>query len=443
MKKFFSMMLIAAAALSFAACEPENSQDKPSTGTKLEAPAPTAEAGETYIVVSWEAISGADSYTLNLKGKNYTTSETTYTFENLNKGDYTIRVKATGEGYKDSDFGTVTVTVTGATSVDWFTQTAQASTEGVAIEFFWKGENVKSIYYGLFLSENVASADDNLIIANLSSLGTDAAAVLEAVNGEGFEGVFNQNLLGSSNYTLFAHVVNADGIEFLARTEVVTPEAVVAPETEAWLGYWTAETNEVVEYDLEKNDGSWKVSTEKNEFSLLVEVEPGTTNNVFVYGISFMGVDFPAFGTVKYDAENNLNLLYIWSYQFIADMGEGNYAGWLTICNINNTQYGIVTGEFPTYILVQDAAGNVTCQMYEGELSNGGTFTSMGTELFQINPETGGLGFLALDEAGTPNSRIKSGAMQNIQKSSGPSSVAYKANKFAGAGAFSTSVYAF
>ena len=77
MKKFFSMMLIAAAALSFAACEPENPQDKPNTGAKLETPAPTAEAGETYIVVSWEAITGADSYTLNLKGKNYTTSETT------------------------------------------------------------------------------------------------------------------------------------------------------------------------------------------------------------------------------------------------------------------------------------------------------------------------------------------------------------------------------
>ena len=167
MKKFFSMMLIAAAALSFAACEPENPQDKPqdkpSTGTKLETPAPTAEAGETYIVVSWEAISGADSYTLNLKGKNYTTSETTYTFENLNKGDYTIRVKATGEGYKDSDFGTVTVTVTGATSVDWFTQTVTARAEEVAIDFTWIGEGVASLSYAIFTTESASQVEESTI----------------------------------------------------------------------------------------------------------------------------------------------------------------------------------------------------------------------------------------------------------------------------------------
>ena len=426
MKKFFSMMMIAAAALSFAACsetpDEPNGDGPVNTGSKLETPVVTAETGDTWFTISWGAVEGADSYTINLKGKNYTTTELSYTFENLNKGEYRVNVKAVGEGYKDSDFGSVIVTLTGATSVDWFTQTVAAGAEGVSVEFTWKGEGVQSLTYGLFPTEQIAAADDKTIIANLSSLGQDEAAILADVNSEeGFEGVFSQNLLGSTNYTMFACVTNADGIEFLARNEVVTPEAVVADETKAWLGSWTASTEQIVEYDLEKNDGSWKISNEKHDVQLSIEVDPGTTNDVIIYGLSFLGAEYPAFGTVAYDAENKLNLLYIWSYQFIADMGEGNYAGWITICSISG-QYGIVTGNFPTYILTQDAQGNVSCEMYTGDLSNGGTFTTVGTELFRVNPNTDDLGFLGLDQEGTPNSRIKAGALKNLTKASATAS---------------------
>lgn len=425
MKKFFSMMMIAAAALSFAACS--ETPDEPNVGggtgngSKLETPVVTAETGDTWFTISWGAVEGADSYTINVKGKNYTTTELSYTFENLNKGEYRVNVKAIGEGYKDSDFGSVIVTLTGATSVKWFTQTVAAGTEGVSVEFTWKGEGVKSLTYGLFPTEQIAAVDDKTIIANLSTLGKDEATILADVNSEeGFEGVFSQNLLGDTNYTMFAYVTNADGIEFLARNEVVTPEAVVAEETKAWLGSWTASTEQIVEYDLEKNDGSWKISNEKHDVNLSIEVDPGTTNDVIIYGLSFLGAEYPAFGSVAYDAENKLNLLYIWSYQFIAKMEEG-YAGWITICSISG-EYGIVTGNFPTYILTQNAQGNVSCEMYTGELSDGGTFTTVGTELFQVNPDTGGLGFLGLDEKGTPNSRIKAGALKNLTKASATAS---------------------
>lgn len=68
MKKFFSMMMIAAAALSFAACS-ETPED-PGTGggngggngTKLETPAlEVAETGDTWFTISWEAVANADS----------------------------------------------------------------------------------------------------------------------------------------------------------------------------------------------------------------------------------------------------------------------------------------------------------------------------------------------------------------------------------------------
>ena len=422
MKKFFSMMLIAAAALSFAACEPENPenpQDKPNTGTKLQTPAPTAEAGETYIVVSWEAISGADSYTLNLKGKNYTTSETTYTFENLNKGDYTIRVKATGEGYKDSDFGTVTVTVTGATSVDWFTQTATARAEEVAIDFTWIGEGVASLSYAIFTTESASQVDESTIIANLDTL--DAEGLAAVNSAEGLTAYFDQGLYGSTSYTLFAYVTNEAGIEFLASTEVTTCEAVVADETKAWIGDWTAYTEKVAAYN--QDAGDFEIKDQRTDLNLSLMVQEGTTNDVVVYGLSKIGYDIPAFGTVGL-AEDGTNCLYIWSFQNLGDVGNGYYAYWMTYCSLADGGHTFVTGEFPAWMLFMDAAGNVTCEMYTGELNNGKVFTAQATEVFALNPDAGQIGFMSLDEQGTPNNVINYGPMKGFQKAASAQSVA-------------------
>ena len=440
MKKFFSMMLIAAAALSFAACEPENPenpQDKPNTGTKLQTPAPTAEAGETYIVVSWEAISGADSYTLNLKGKNYTTSETTYTFENLNKGDYTIRVKATGEGYKDSDFGTVTVTVTGATSVDWFTQTATARAEEVAIDFTWIGEGVASLSYAIFTTESASQVDESTIIANLDTL--DAEGLAAVNSAEGLSAYFDQGLYGSTSYTLFAYVTNEAGISFLAKNEVVTCEAKVSDEAAAWLGNWAAYTEQIAAYD--SNAGTFNISDQRNDIAMEIVMQEGTTHDVIVYGLSKIGHDIPAFGTVAL-AEDGTNVLYIWSFQNLGDAGDGYYAYWISYCSLADGGYTFVTGEFPAWMLCMDAAGNVTCEMYTGELSNGAIFTAQATEVFALNPETGKLGFMSLDEQGTPNDVLNYGPMKGIEKAAAAQSVAAPATLKAANVAVATSVVA-
>ena len=441
MKKFFSMMMIAAAAL-FAACgetpeTPEQPGGGNNTSKKLETPAPTAEAGETYIVVSWEAISGADSYTLNLKGKNYTTSETTYTFENLNKGDYTIRVKATGEGYKDSDFGTVTVTVTGATSVDWFTQTVTARAEEVAIDFTWIGEGVASLSYAIFTTESASQVEESTIIAYLEDL--DAEGLAAVNSAEGLTAYFDQGLYGSTSYTLFAYVTNEAGISFLAKNEVVTCEAKVSDEAAAWLGNWAAYTEQIAAYD--SNAGTFNISDQRNDIAMTIVMQEGTTHDVIVYGLSKIGHDIPAFGTVAL-AEDGTNVLYIWSFQNLGDVGNGYYAYWISYCSLADGGYTFVTGEFPAWMLCMDAAGNVTCEMYTGELSNGAIFTAQATEVFALNPETGQLGFMSLDEQGTPNNVLNYGPMKGIEKAAAAQSVAAPATLKAANVAVAASVVA-
>ena len=423
-------MMIAVAAFAFAACEAE--PEGPAAGSKLETPAPEVkegDKGETFFTVSWNAVAGAESYNVNMKGKNYTTTETSYKFENLNAGEYVVNVKAVGAGYKDSDFGSVTVSLTGATSVTWFTQTATADAEALVIDFTWKGEGVKSILYGIFTSESASAADDATIIANLSTLGADEATILQEVNGAGFEASYDQGLYGSTKYTLFAYVVNNDGIEFLARNEVTTAEAKPSEEAKAWLGDWSTYTEKVAVYDQEKQD--FVVSDKRTDFTFNVAMEERTTNNVIISNLSFLGADVPAFGTVelaKDEAENVYNILYIWSYQNLGEVGNGYYAFWMTYCSLAGGKHTFVTGEFPAWILIMDSTGAVTCEMYEGELQDGSVFTAQATELFAMNPDTGSIGFMSLDEEGTPNSTLKYGPMKEITKAAA-TPAALSANK--------------
>lgn len=311
MKKFFSMMLIAAAALSFAACDGFLGEDKPQggdeptpgQGTKLETPAPKAEAGDTFINVTWEAITGADSYTLNLKGKNYTTAETSYKFENLNAGEYTVRVKATGEGYKDSDFGTVTVTLTGATEVDWFTATAQPAEvneeEGIgpynAIDFVWKGTNLSALAYGLYYADNLIGLADKDIKAALTEVGAD---VLADVNSEeGFSGVFGP-IDGGTTFAMCLLATNAQGVEFFTIIEVATETAEPSEAALAWIGTWEVKSTQMYSID---QSGEGTVIESADTFTVTITAGASDPNEVIIDGWSVLGEGFVTYGSVDGD----------------------------------------------------------------------------------------------------------------------------------------------
>ena len=86
MKKFFSLMMIAAAFV-FAACgENPEGPDAPVKGGKLATPELSETHTETSITVSWGAVENAEAYIVNLSGKTYNTEACEYTFENLNAG---------------------------------------------------------------------------------------------------------------------------------------------------------------------------------------------------------------------------------------------------------------------------------------------------------------------------------------------------------------------
>lgn len=316
MKKFFSMMLIAMAAISMVACSESKTdegkgQGGNTTGAKLETPAPVVdEKGDTFVVVSWEAIEGAQSYKLNLKGKFYNTNETSYKFENLNAGTYTIMVQAIGEGRDNSEFGSVVVEITGATEVDWFTVTAQPAEvdeeEGIgpynAIDFVWKGTGVKSLAYGLYYADQLIGVSQSEIKAALTDV--DNADVIAAVNSEeGFASTFGP-IDGGTNFAMCVCVTNNDGLEFFTMVEVATETAEPSEAAQAWIGTWEVKSTQ--KYSIDQT-GAGTVVEEADTFTVTITAGASDPNEVIVDGWSVLGEGFITVGEVEGDTLYILN----------------------------------------------------------------------------------------------------------------------------------------
>ena len=216
MKKFFSLMMIAA-AFAFVACG--DPIDDETVGGKLATPQLSETHTETSITVSWGAVENAEAYIVNLAGKTYNTEACEYTFENLNAGKYTIRVGATAAGYEDSDLAKIEVTLTGATEVDWFTQTvslpgeedaADGYTSYNGVKVLWKGTGVDDIKYALFEAESIVGATDAQIKNSMSTF-DDINSALELINSaDGLEIIYG-GCVGSTTYTACVWVKNEKG----------------------------------------------------------------------------------------------------------------------------------------------------------------------------------------------------------------------------------------
>lgn len=393
MKKFFSMMMIAAAAISFAACgedTPDGPVNPTPNGSKLETPAPEAtEVAETEFTIAWEAVANADSYTVNLKGKNYTTAETSYKFENMNAGEYTVRVKATGEGYKDSDFGQVVVTLTGATSVDWFESSVAPAQENPekgygpynAVAFTWKGTGVKSLSYGLYISENLMSVDDETIKDALTAIGAEDLAVVNSA--EGLSAVIGP-ISGGTTYTMCLLVTNESGIEFFSKEEVTTETAEASDAAKAWAGTWTVTSTQ--KYSIDQN-GDGTVVDGAETFTVNITTSPNDPDEVVIDGWSVLGEGFTTYGSVEGDTLYILNGTYLGQGQDQNGQPFGYYwVGWY--------DFGLSIDGYPSNIATLDGetATSTNAMTFYDENNNEVPVVCYASDVFGVT-ETGGLLF--------------------------------------------------
>ena len=464
MKKFFSMMVAVAAMFAFAACGNEETPEpqKPAGKTQLEKPVVTvSNVTEDGFTLTWEPVANATKYLVFVNADNKPeTTETTYTFSGLDAGTYKPHVKAVGEGnYKDSDYSddVEPIVLTGATSVNWFTQTvalpedsAELAAKGVnssnTFTFNWKGDGVESLSYMYFFAEDLAGMSDDDILAEM--YGLDAETLAEVNNAEGVDLQFG-DLAGGTTYVLCAYVTQA-GKGFMAKSEITTNPTVLTLGTQAWLGNWNASTSRILEW----NEEGLFFSDQTTEFTLTVEpYNEWYSNYVWVDGLSALGEGVPAFGVISHEKVVNADktayeytgnyVLDIMCYETIGELGEGSgvYAVWLPYCSKNDGKYTFVSGSFAGYTLtLNPTTGAVTCKVYEGYLNETTTFKVEMLDVFALNTATSQLSPLAIDEQGTPCTIYKAGNIENVTKVAAAASTSSVAPKAMKAASFPTSV---
>lgn len=400
MKKFFSMMVAIAAMFAFASCDKEPAPTPTPEGGKLATPVlEVVDVTETGFTVTWAAIENAASYSVVLKGKPQNVTENRVVFTNLNKGSYTVRVKAVGaEGsnWTDSAYAEITENVTGLTSADWFSQELFTATDEEAgaypynsLFFTWKGTGVKAISYGFFETSILEGVDEATIIANMEAF--DDPEVIAEINSEEGATYYFGELYGDTSYTLFALVTNEDGLEFFTSTVGTTEAAVTSEAAAKWLGAWNLTSHETITF---AEDGSVSFNAKDETFTVNIYGNSSDPNGVVIDGFSVLGEGWPALGMV--DENGNLGIM---SGDVIGTTDDGFYYIWLSYFMVGDTGKGQHFSEnLPIQIFSMDDAGNVTCEMYvaEGQTNDGSkvALTAANTEIYLIDPNSGQLYFV-------------------------------------------------
>ncbi len=385
MKKFFSMMMIAAAVFAFAACEKTGEDDGTTgggnNGGKLATPELAETHTETSITLTWGAVENAEAYRLNLDGTFYNTDECSYTFENLNAGSYTIRVQATAEGYEASDWGKVTVSLTGATSVDWFTQTLSLPAVDETVDYgngqvatyqpyngvkaLWQGTGVSDFKYALYETARIEGASDAQIKANLNTF-DDINGALELINSaEGLEVIFG-GCAANTSYTAYVLVTNEAGQEFFTHNEITTEDFETPAETQAWIGTWNAKTSQVISIE---GNGNGTLSAQEQTFNFTVSASATDPYVVVIDGLSVLGEGNPTIGYVE---ENTLTIM---TNLVIGADADGIQYLWLPFVYLDGELAGLndFGSEVPAHFLTMAEDGTVTGETGKFEANQDGT----------------------------------------------------------------------
>ena len=465
MKKFFSMMVAVAAMFTFAACGGDDADTKPSNnnggnnngGGQLETPVAKAEnITKDGFTLVWEAVANAAGYEIRMNNQNYSTEETSYVFEGLNKGTYKAYVMAKGSGnYTDSEYSkVVTVTVEGASSVAWFSQTVslpqdsdELAAKGInssnTIVFNWTGDNISSLNYMYFLKTELPATDTEII----DSMEALDAETLAEVNQEGGVDLQFTGLAGGQEYVICAFVTKGENT-YLAKSEIKTNDTILTTCAEYWIGVWNAHVDTLIDFNGstvaildQPTDFTYNVIQASEYYSDYLAIDGQSTMNA-VFGDGNYLIAYTDY------TEDGGYVMYVMNPQLYDETDYGGYyMWWLAFGDVEGlgASDGVyfVGGQYPAIAFVSDGT-NVACQMYAGNLQNGGTFTVAGMDILfgDSGASVAGPISYTIDEEGNTYDHcvFYYGPIQLSNKTAAaPSALSKKANKYDVAGVVSTS----
>lgn len=378
MKKFFSMMAVLAAMFAFVACETTPDEPvKPGEGSKLATPELSVEKTETSFTVKWNAVTNAESYNVKLQGDSKTnnTKECQFTFSNLNAGTYVVRVQALADGYKNSDAASISVDIDGLSEAEWFDLTLDILEEPYATEQYtytscnsvvvaMSGEGVATVYYAVFDTPSIEGVSKAEIKKYVKEQGN-------AVSADGIQDINNPEkdfatiiggCVGSTEYTCFAVVTNADGLEAMVSATATTADVIPTEDAAKWFGTWTVKSHKIYSMGV---DGKGAVSDMEGEFTVNITASNLDPAYVTVDGFSVLGEGWTTDGIVEGDTLFIMNGTYLGS-----DVsGDGTPFGYYWAAEYS--ELGLQVKAYPSNVVTMATDGNATSTnivtMYDGD----------------------------------------------------------------------------
>lgn len=378
MKKFFSMMAVLAAMFAFVACETTPDEPvKPGEGSKLATPELSVEKTETSFTVKWNPVTNAQSYNVKLEGESKTnnTKECQFTFSNLNAGTYKVRVQALADGYKNSDPASITVDIDGLSEADWFDLTLDILDEPYVTEQYtytsynsvvvgMSGEGVTTVYYAVLDTasiEGVSKAEIKKFVKEKASA-VSVDGIQDINNPEKDYATIVGGCVGSTEYTCFAVVTNADGLEAMVSATATTADVIPTEDAKKWFGTWTVKSHKI--YSMGK-DGKGDVSDKEAEFTVNITASNLNPAYVTVDGFSVLGEGWTTDGIVEGDT------LFIMNGTYLGDdvSQEGTPFGYYWAAEYS--ELGLQVKAYPSNVVTMATDGNATSTnivtMYDGD----------------------------------------------------------------------------
>lgn len=434
---------------AFAACTPstEEPTDNPGNGggEKTALATPTLEVKDvtsTGFTVVWEAVENAEKYMVNNGEGNVTITETSYKMENLNAGTYTVKVMAMpaqGANYSNSEFATVSQTVTGLTPEEaeaWVKHLVSLPTEEDAeygyfpfmhIFHSYKGTGIADIRVGAFDAENYRNTPVASLVAECQSIG---AEFVTKANSDGVTMLFKVE--AATEYRIIAQAINENGLEVIFDDFITTTESQPHPDMEKWVGTWDATAEEVITFRIvgegEEAYMEGPIAEEvTTNFEITIEAAPDFGfNAVYVYGLTQLtwddGSAMPTVGVIDNEGE-----LEVFTGLDMADLGGGYTATWLCYCTTVNGLTPVL-GQYPAYFwaLNEDSTQITTTGMGAGKLSNDVEFEAYSMEIYAVNYETYQMSILFFEEEDTEASAV-AGAITMTRKADAPATASKSA----------------
>lgn len=381
MKKFFSMLVAFATIFALVGCE-SGQEQTPTTPTKLKKPTALkiTEKTNNSFTIEWAKVENAASYVVVFDAQTYPTTETKYSFTDVEPGQYKVQVMAVaaaGSNYKDSSYAEIDVKIIPADTGDWFTQELALGTDEEngwyptnSIYVTWQGTDVEEVQYGVFPTVVLEGVDDATIKKNLKVLNQYYDDI---ASEEGLTLVFDQ-LNPATEYTVCALAISKWGYEIFAKNSITTESAEMATEVEPWIGTWNVASDKTLRYYANGQYLAAEILDEGIERTWTISFYPQYSNTVMLTGVSdiFTGEDdMPALGFI--DANGNLNLL---AGITVANEYNGNTPTWCPSFTIDG-EYGCGNPVyFPFYGLGKDEEGNDNYYAPYTMTLNGTTATS-------------------------------------------------------------------